>query len=307
MFFIEFSRICKFAFQNILRNFWLSLVTTSIIALALFSVSCLFIFNLLTTHTLAVVEGKTNVYIDLTSEATPDQAQLLVAELKKLSASKEAEFITPEQTLANFKARHQDNKLILQSLDSLEENPFRGSLRINVYKIEDFPVILSELSKKDYGKYLEIEDKEFTDAKLLIQGISDYSKKIQNAGLVISLIFIIISLLVMFNTIQVGIYTHKEEIGIMKLVGASNSFVRSPFLIEGVIYSIFSVIVLLAVLYPLLAFLQPYVNGFFKEYATNLITLLNQNFFKVFGIQLLIAMVITVLSGFWAVRRYIKV
>jgi cell division transport system permease protein len=283
------------------------LVTTSIIALALFSVSCLFIFNLLTTHTLAVVEGKTNVYIDLTSEATPDQAQLLVAELKKLSAIKEAEFITPEQTLANFKARHQDNKLILQSLDSLEENPFRGSLRINVYKIEDFPVILSELSKKDYGKYLEIEDKEFTDAKLLIQGISDYSKKIQNAGLVISLIFIIISLLVMFNTIQVGIYTHKEEIGIMKLVGASNSFVRSPFLIEGVIYSIFSVIVLLAVLYPLLAFLQPYVNGFFKEYATNLITLLNQNFFKVFGIQLLIAMVITVLSGFWAVRRYIKV
>ncbi|MCX6785564.1 MAG: permease-like cell division protein FtsX [Candidatus Komeilibacteria bacterium] len=307
MFFIEFSRVVKFALQSILRNFWLSLVTVSIITLALFSVSFLFIFNLMSAHTLAVVEGKTNVYIDLTASATPEQAQLLVAELQKLPAIKEAEFITPEKTLEDFKARHQDNKLILQSLASLEQNPFRGSLRINVYNISDFPVILSELSKKDYGQYLEIEDQEFTDAKLLIQGIGDYSQKIQRGGLIISLFFIIISLLVVFNTIQVGIYTHREEIGIMKLVGASNSFVRSPFLIEGIVYSILAVAILMAVLYPLLAFIQPYIDGFFKEYSTSLITLLNQNFFRVFGIQFLIAVVITVLSGFFAVRRYIKV
>lgn len=307
MFFVELTRVIKFAIQSLFRNIWLSIVTITIITLALFSISFLLIFNLMTEHTLSVVEAKTDVYVDLTKEATIEQAEILVGELNKLTAIKEAEFITPEKTLQDFRERHQDNPLIIQSLDALEENPFRGSIRINVKKIEDFPVILAELSKKDYAGYLEIEDKEFTDAKLLIEGISDYSKKIQRGAMITSLIFIIISILVVFNTIQVGIYTHREEIGIMKLVGASNSFVRSPFLIEGVAYSFFAVAILMLVLYPVLTFIQPYIDSFFKEYSANLTTMVNQNFIKVFGTQLLIAVVITVASSFLAVRRYIKV
>jgi len=289
------------------RNIWLSVVTITIVSLALFSISFLLMFNLVTDHVLTVVETKTDVYIDLTKEANEDQAEILVDELGKLSAVKKVEFITPEKTLETFKERHKDNELIIQSLDSLEENPFQGSIRLNVHNIEEFPIILTELSKKEYAGYLEIEDKEFTDSKLLIEGISEYSNKIQNAGLLVSLIFIIISILVVFNTIQVGIYTHKEEIGIMKLVGASNRFVRSPFLIEGTVYSIISVIILVALLYPILSFLQPYADSFFKEYTTNLVQLLNNNFIKVFGTQLLVAIVITVLSSFIAVRRYLKV
>jgi len=304
---IEFGRIIKFALQSFLRNIWLSVVTVTIITLALFSISFLLVFNLMTSHVLSVVESRTDVYVDLTSQATPEQGQILVAELKKLSAVKEVEFITPDQTLANFKERHADNQLIMQSLDSLEDNPFQGSIRLNVYDINQFPLILAELSKKEYSSVLEIEDKEFTDSKLLIQGISDYSQKIQKGGLIISLIFILISILVVFNTIQVGIYTHREEIGIMKLVGASNSFVRSPFLIEGAFYSLIAIVVLAAVIYPVLAFIQPYADSFFKEYGANLIQLLNDNFIKVFGTQFLIAFVITVASSFIAVRRYLRV
>ena len=304
---VEFSRVVKFAFQSFLRNIWLSVVTITIITLALFSVSFLLIFNLLTQHTLKAVEAKTDVYVDLTSQATAEQAQVLVEELKKLPAIAAVEFITPEQTLVNFRERHQDNPLIIQSLEALEQNPFRGSLRINVHKIEDFPVILAELSQKEYAGYLEIEDKEFTDTKLLIEGISAYSQKIQQGAMVASLIFIVIALLVVFNTIQVGIYTHREEIGIMRLVGAANSFIRSPFLVEGIVYSLLSLGILLVVIYPLLAFLQPYLNDFFKEYSVSLIGLVNQNFLQVFGTQLLVAAVITVLSSYLAVRRYIKV
>ena len=307
MFFIEFTRIIKFAGQNILRNFWLAIVTVTIIILALFTTSSLLIFNLLTQHTLQIVQNKTDIYIDLTKDATPEQGKTLVNELGKLNAVKEVEFVTPEDTLTRFKERHQDNALILQALDSVSENPFRGSIRLNVNDIASFPTILNELSKKEYAQYLEIEDQEFTDAKLLIEGISSYSQKIQQGGLLISLLFIIISILVVFNTIQVGIYTHREEIGIMKLVGASNSFIRSPFLIEGMIYSIVSVILLAAILYPLLSFIQPYVNEFFKEYSANLTTLLNQNLLKIFGLQLLLAVAITTLSSFIAVRRYLKV
>ena len=307
MFILELTRVIKFAIQSLFRNFWLSIVTITIVILALFSISFLLIFNLMTDHVLSVVESKTDVYIDLTNQATPNQAKIMVEELSRLSAVKEVEFITPEATLENFKARHQGNPLILESLEALEENPFQGSIRLNVHDIEEFPIILEELSKKEYADYLEIEDKEFTDSKLLISGISDYSKKIQRGALFVSLLFILISILVVFNTIQVGIYTHREEIGIMKLVGASNSFVRSPFLIEGMVYSFMAVIILMALLYPILSFLQPYIDSFFKEYATNLVSLLNHNFLKVFGVQLLVAVVITVVSSFIAVRRYLKV
>ncbi|MFA6304749.1 MAG: permease-like cell division protein FtsX [Patescibacteria group bacterium] len=307
MFFSELNQILKFAFQSFFRNIWLSIVTITIIVLALFSISILSLFNLVSTHVLAVVENKTDVYVDLTQDATAGQAQTLIDELKKLSAIKEAEFITPDQTLVNFRERHKDNTLIIQSLDALAENPFRGSIRINVYKIEDFPIILNELSKKEYASYLEIDDKEFADAKTLVQGISEYSGKIQQGGLVVSLIFIIIAILVVFNTIQVGIYTHREEIGIMKLVGASNNFVRSPFLIEGAVYSVISIALLCLLIYPLLSLIQPYVDSFFRDYTVNLISLVNKNFLMFFGGQLLIAVIITMASSYLAVRRYIKV
>lgn len=303
----SFLRVIKFAIQNMSRNFWLAIVTISIITLALFTTSSLLIFNLLTEHTLQVVENKTDIYVDLTKEATPEQAKILVEELSNLSAVREVQFITPAETLDKFREKHKDNPLILSALDSVSENPFRGSIRLNVNNIEDFPTILNELSKKEYSKYLEIEDQEFNDARMLIEGISVYSKKIQNAAMTVSLLFIIISFLVVFNTIQVGIYTHREEIGIMKLVGASNSFVRSPFLVEGIIYSLIAIIALAAIIYPVLSVLQPYVDSFFKDYAASLTSLLNQNLLYVFGIQLGLAVIITVASSFIAVRRYLKV
>jgi len=307
MFSIEFIRVVKFAFQSILRNFWLSVVTIIIITLALLSISFLLIFNLMAQRTMDVVETKTNVYIDLSSSATEEQANILINELKKLPAIKEVAFISPEQTLENFNQRHQNDKILLESLVALEENPFRGSLLLTVHNINDFPVILSELSQEDYANYLEIEDQEFTDSKLIIEKISDYSKKIQRGGMVISLFFVLISIVVVFNTIQVGIYTHREEIGIMRLVGASNSFIRSPFLIEGLVYSLISIIILMVIVFPLLALVQPYVDNFLKEYSTDLVAAVSHNLLLFFGVQFIVAAVITVVSSAIAVRRYIKV
>jgi len=307
MFFLELTRVIKFAWQSFFRNFWLSVVTVVIITVSLFSISFLLIINILTQHVLSVVKERTEVYIDLTSQATKEQAQILVEELKKLPAIKEALFITPEQTLENFKQRHQSDPLMMQSLDSLATNPFTGSIMIKVKKIDAFPVILSELSKADYAPFLEIEDQEFIDSKLLVERITDYSHKIQRLLFIICLIFALISILVVFNTIQIGIYTHREEIGIMKLVGASNSFIRFPFLIEGFLYSLIGVIFLTLLLYPFLGLVQPYLDNFFREYSLNLVTTLNQNFFKVIGTELLIAIVITFSSSFLATRKYLKV
>ena len=307
MIFLDLVRVFKFAWQGFFRNFWLSLVTVFIIFLSLISISILMISNILTQHVLSVVQNKTEVYIDLTNEATAEQAQILVSQLAELPAIKEATFITPEQTLENFKNRHQDNPLILESLNALETNPFTGSVKLKIREIGDFPVILNELSKDDYAKFLQIEDEQFSESKFLVERITEYSQKLQKAWTIISLVFLLISILVVYNTIQINIYTQREEIGIMKLVGASNSFVRSPFLLAGIIYSLISMVVLVALTYPLLIVVQPFIDNFFQEYSLNLASAVSTDFIKFFGTEFLIVAFITISSSYLAIRRYIRV
>lgn len=307
MIFLDFARIIKFAWQGFFRNIWLSLVTIIIIVLSLVSVSVFLLSNIMAEHILTVVQDKTEVYIDLTKEATAEQAQFLVDQLNSLAAVKEAVFITPAEALENFKVRHQNDPLMIESLAALETNPFTGSIKLKIEQLDDFPAILNELSKEEYTKFLEVDDQEFIQSKLLVEKISEYSTKIQDTWKIISLIFIIISLLVVYNTIQINIYTQREEIGIMKLVGASNSFIRSPFLFEGMLYSLIGLIILLAIIYPALIFIQPYLDSFFQDYTLNMVETLNQQWFRFFGIQILVAVLITVVSSYLATRKYLRV
>ena len=307
MFVLDFYRIIKFAWQSICRNIWLFIMTISIMVLALFCVNFLITFCFISKDVIKVVENKTSVYVDLTSQTTLDQAKALVIELEKVSSVKEASLISPEQALENFLKRHESDSLIKEAVLSLTNNPLKGSVLIKVKNIEDFPKLLDDLSRPEFGKYLEINDQDFLEVKDLISQISTYTSQIKRIALGISLLFIIIAIIVVFNTIQVGIYTHKDEIGIMKLVGATNSFVRSPFLVEGIICSLFSLIVIIIISYPLASGLQPRFDAFLQEYSVNLISLLNHNFFSIFGVQFLVALVITFLSSLLAVRRYLKV
>jgi cell division transport system permease protein len=307
MFILDFYRICKFAWQSIKRNFWLFVMTISIMVLALFSINFLITFSFVTKQIIQIVENKTSVYVDLTAQTTSDQAKSLVAKLNEVPAVKEATFIEPEQALANFLKRHEQDPLIKDAISSLTNNPLKGSVLIKVNNIADFPNLLNDLSKQEFGQYLEINDQDFLEVKNLINQISQYTAQIKKIALIVSLIFIIIAIIVVFNTIQVGTYTHKDEIGIMKLVGATNSFVRSPFLVEGFICSIVSLIIIIIVSYPLANGFQVKLDSFLQEYSVNLVTLLNHNFLVIFGTQFLVAAVITFVSSLLAVRRYLKV
>ncbi|OIO46992.1 MAG: hypothetical protein AUJ28_01520 [Parcubacteria group bacterium CG1_02_37_51] len=307
MFFIDIYRAFKFAWQSFWRNFWLSIVTITIISLALISVSLLLSFNLITANVLDIVQARTEIYIDLTDQAKTAQIDFLVNELNRVPDIKEVVYVTPDQTLERFKATYQDNELVIQSLESLGTNPFTGSLRIKVQEIDQFPVLLEEISKPEYSEILEIDNAEFYQARDLITSISSYSDKIEGFGFGISIFFILISVIVVFNTIQMGIYSHREEIGIMKLVGASNWFVRAPFLIEGVLYSVVAILIVLILFYPIAALIQPHLDNFLGEYTLDLVQSINQNIWLVLALEIGIAMFITVVSSFLATRRYLKV
>lgn len=304
---LSFFRIIKFGWQNFFRNIWLSIVTIIIIVLALFSISSLLIFNILTENTLQVVQAKTDVIIDLKPNTDIEQANLLVESLAQVPTIAEVKYLSPEENLKNFLGTYENNNLISEAINTLDSNPFKASILLKVDKIENFPLILEELSQDKYLQILEIKDDDFTQTKKLVNKLSDYSQKIKKTGLIISLIFILIAVLVIFNAIEMSIYSRKEEISIMRLVGASNYFIKGPFYVEGIIYSILSMIILVIVIYPVLMLIQPYINNFFSEYATNIVEQVNKNFLKIFGYELLIAILINIVSSSIAMKKYLKI
>jgi len=303
---LTFFRAIKFAFQSFFRNIWLSIVTIIMIVLSLLSISSIYTLSLITESTLSSIEQSTVVYVDLTSQASTDQSNAIVETLNNLPTVKNAEIVSKESALESFKNRHQNDSLVIKALESLKENPFTGSIRLSVFNIDDFPAILKELSQPAYSNVLAIDDQEFSDSKLLIEKLSDFSNKMQSTGIILSAIFIFIAILVVYNTIQVAIYTHREEIGIMKLVGASNMFIRSPFLIEASIYCVISVFVQTLLLYLIFSLIQPYFDAFLQQYSLSLVGLLNQHWQWYVVCHLLACLIITMLSAFIATRKYLK-
>ncbi len=297
-------RVLKFAFQDFFRNFWLSFVTLTILVLALFSINLLIIFNVVAKSAITAIENKINISVYFKTEISEDQVLTVKNYLQSLIQVREVNYIPKEQALEDFKNRHKDNPKILASLDELSENPLGASLIVTAKNTSDYPKILEYLADPQYDNL--IESKNFDDHQLVIERISNITQKINTGVIAVALIFAIISLLIIFNAIRMAIYTHREDIMAMKLLGATNWFIQGPFLLEGVIFGLLSVIVTIIIVYPLIGFIQPYIGSLLQT-DFNLINYFNQNFLMIFGLELLGAILINLLSSYWAVSKYVKV
>ena len=141
----------------------------------------------------------------------------------------------------------------------------------------------------------------------MINKISVWTKTGEKIVLIFILFFILISALIVFNTIRVAIYTHREEIGIEKLVGATNWFVSLPFIMESIIYGLVGCAVNIAITYPLLNIVQPYLNNFFGQGKLDVIGYFNHHFIAIFGLEFVIITVLATVASFIATRKYLKV
>lgn len=298
-------RVIIFAWQSFWRNIWLSLVTISIIILAFISINLLIIVNITTDSAVQIVKDKVDVSLYFRPDVIEPQVLEVKTYLASLTEVKEINYVSQQDALSKFRAEHRDDSIIIESLAELEENPIGATLQIKAKGIDDYPVIIDVLDNSKYNDL--ISDKNFDDHKIYINKIKNFSDNIKRIGLFTSLIFGLIAALIVFNTIRVAIYTHREEIGVMKLVGATNWFIRSPFLIEAMIYGIISCIVAIAVIYPIINFIQPYVDNFFLAENLILTDFFNQNFWKIFGLELLVIILLNIVSSSIAIRRYLKV
>lgn len=283
----------------------MSLITVSMLLLTLVTINILLILNVITDRAIELVEDRIEVsvyFYDYTEETVVSTA---VAYLRGLSQVRDVEIVTADEAYDQFVARHANEAEIMASLDELGENPFGPSLIIKARAVEDFELIIGAMDNPQFRDF--IREKDFSDYQNIVERIRSTTERIRTLGIVLAITFLLIAILIVFNTVRISIFIHREEIGIMRLVGASNWFIKAPFLLEMMLLSLLSVGITGLIVYPLVAVLEPKLSAYFGGDSVGLVDFFTSNAPLIFGGQFLALVLVTLFSTGLAMRKYLKV
>jgi len=301
---LGFLRVSKFALQNIGRNFSLSLMTILILILMLLSINTLVIINVLTAEAVKSVKDQIDVSIYFVHDASSKQIAEVKSYVNSFPEVVEIKYLTEDEVLAQFREQHKDNAEIIASLEELDENPLGPTMIVTTREPKDYEKVITALTVPEYENI--IEAKTFGDTEKAIERIHTITTQVERFTIAISILFAIIAFLIIFNTIRIAIYTHRIEISIKKLVGASNWFVRGPYLIESLIFSFLSVLITYGLVVLVIHLMDPYIAVVFGE--TGILTnYYNSSIILLLGIQFLAVLLLTIFSSLLAMRKHLRV
>lgn len=297
-------RIIKFSFQDIVRNIWLTIATVMILLLALFSINTLITVRLISDNAVTAIKEKIDISLYLKADATENQIMDLKTQIAGQPNVNKVIYVSKQSAIDAFRVKYENNPEVLAALQELGRNPLSPSLTIIPQNFDESNLVINRLKSIDNPI---IESRDFSDNTTILAKINNITSRINEIGLFIISIFILISLLVVYNAIRVAIYTHRQEIEIMRLVGASGSFIYMPYLCSAVVYALLSILIIISIFYPFLTLLQPYLEAFFMGYNINILSYFVDNFILIFGVQFLVVVIITALASLLAVRKYARI
>lgn len=303
---IDIKRIFKSGYKNFIRNGVVSLSSLIILTITLSVIVFLIFSNVILANALKVIESNVDVTVRFVTSASEEQILDFESSIKKLPEVLETKYTSEDENLINYKARHENDYLALQALDELDENPLGATLDIKALdpsKYESIVKFLESGSGLSEGEKLIVDTINYHENKLVIDRINTLIKGSRTLGFAITIILVIISILITHNTIRLAIFFAKEEIGIMRLVGANNSYIRGPFIVEGILYGSIASLVTLILFLPITFWFGKSLTEFL---GVNMFSYFLNNIFEIFGIILVSGILICVFSSLLAIRRYLK-
>jgi len=227
-------RIIKLGLTNFWRNRWLSFAATLIMTLTLLIISTFVILTLVIGKPTTSIRDRMDISVYFQDSASIEQIVGLQRQIAARADVKEVKYISTEEALEKFKTQQQGKKVA--DLINPEENPLPRSLEIKAMVAEELDTINQFISQNQFQPI--IHNISYQDNKKIIERLIAITSFIKEVGWLMSGVFVLISILVIMNTLRLTIFTRKDEIEIMRLVGASDAFVRLPFVIEGLLYGI---------------------------------------------------------------------
>ena len=299
----KIKRIIKTGWKEFSRNIGLSMATVFIMIMVISLVTMLFLLKPVSDILIGNVQKRVDVSVYLKEDVNTDQIMELRSELSKIPEVKEINYVSKEEALETFIEMHKDDPVLIESLTEVGYNPFLASLNIKAWEASQYEQVANFLESDSFQNLIDKVD--YYQRKPVIEKVFALANGVNKVGFFLGIIFGAIAVLISFNTVRIAIHSSKEEISIMRLVGASNWFIRGPFLVQGVIVGFIAVIITLLITFCFSYFLNSKIMSLAPE--INLWEIFISNLLILLLIQLATGVGLGIISSYIAVRKYLKI
>lgn len=306
MFNTRIKRIIRSGYRNFTRSGFTSMSSILMLTITLFVITSLIFIQAALNASLNEIKEKVDITVYFIPGAEESQIFEIKDSLSGFPEIKDVSYTSSDEAVEEFKERHSDDYLTLQALDELDNNPLGASLNIKAYDPSMYDSI-SNYFKNDNvlsrGALTIIDKVDYHQNKIVIDRLNSIISGAYRLGLIVSIILILISIIITFNTIKLIIYMSRDEISVMKLVGAGSEYVRGPFIVSGVLVGLCSSLLTIIIFVPVSIWLGNQMTDFL---GLNMFDYYKSNFAQLFVIIVVLGIFLGGISSFFAISKYLK-
>ncbi len=302
---LQLWRVITSGGRNFMRNLWLSTAATAVMTLTLMIVVISFVSSWALSSTIKNVTDKLDISVYLLNTVTDAQRAGFTTALKADPDVAGVGFTSQAQAVQLYKDANRNNPALLAGIAEVSDS-IPASLEIKAKNPNKLDSIIAIVNEPQFKPLLDptAPPSYSGSRKKTVDQIVSFSNFFKKGGLIASALFIFISMLIIFNTIRMAIFTRRDEIEIMKLVGATKWFIRGPFIFEAALYGIIAAFIAVGLSYAALLGLGPKLSGYIDIQGTI-------NFFRsypllIIGAEIVIGVFIGAVSSLLAMGRYLK-
>ncbi len=304
---IVLERIIKAGFQNFIRNATLAIAAIAVMVITLTIVLFSLIANATFNNTIQEITNRIDISVYLKDSVTKEQKDKLLNDLNQIENVKEVKYLSKEDALTAYKEQNKDNIDLLLAI-SQTDNPLPATVQIKPKDPNKIQDIQSYLDGEEVKQLQSDETSYSGDRKTALDQITRATRFLQQAGIFGVVVFAIVSMLIIFNTIRMAIFNRRDELTIMRLLGATTWYIRGPFVVETIIYGVAAAAISIFICNALFAVSASAFNA--SSLGLLDITFANRYFAEHFGwilaSQLGLGILIGAVSSTIATRRYLK-
>ncbi len=306
---LTFMRMCRYGINNFSRNAWLTIAATAMMTLTLSVIMLTVLAQNVLSDSLVGVRDQVDMSLYVQSDTPEKEIRQIASDLKNIEGVTTVSYVMPEEAYEEFARQYKDSPQTLKAL-RVSDAKFPGVFRVNVVDLADTSA-LSEFVKENklFVKYQDPNippSFEGNESKQVIDDIARMVSFVGKVGLAVSVVLIVISSLIVFNTIRMAIFNRKEEIEMMKLIGADRGFIRGPFIVEAVVYGFIAAVLATGLSILALYAAQPKLESYGVMVGNTLNSVITYIGF-VLPAMILIGAVIGIISSLLATRKYLKI
>lgn len=305
---VSFLRICRYGLNNFSRNSWLSTAAVAVMTITLLIVFTTAVAKNIFGDTITALREKVDISIFLKDSVTNEQRDKLISDLRQQPLVKDVRYISKDEARNIFAQQNKQDLEKLKALSVLTGNPFPASLRIRVSDPSKLNQLDGLLNSPEFKAAQDPRRQPATSGttREAIDRIGRVATFTERTGIILGIVAVVISMLIIFNTIRMAIFNRRDEIQMMRLIGANKSFIRGPFIVEATLYGVIAALIAAALAYPVMLLKAGSLDQYDVITGPTIEFLKNYPLLVVIGLVLM-GSAIGVVSSLLAIRRHLKI